>query len=81
MRVTSSAVLNGRTMTVELDEQDVDPSGQLSAQSAQIKHQQMMMAADTMVVRYLLESEQISDEYAQQRLREINSRPSRIPVQ
>lgn len=70
--------MNGRSLSVELDESDVQ--GLENATNSQQMHQMMMVEADTMVVRYLLESEQISNEYAQTRLREIQSRASRVPV-
>lgn len=65
-------------MTVELDEADV-PSLQ-PGMPPHAKHQTMMIEADSMVVRYLLESEQISNEYATARMAEINSRRTRVPV-
>lgn len=78
MRVTSSAATNGQTVSVDLEEADVP--GAEHETNVQRRHQMMMVAADTMVVRYLLESEQITNEYASTRMKEINSRASRVPV-
>lgn len=79
MKVTSSAsTRSGQSLSIELDEADVP--GLTPQMSAHQKHQKMMIEADTMVVRYLLESEQVSREYADARLQEIGTRSSRVPL-
>ena len=84
MKVTSSAVSQGRTISVELEEQDVVPAlysqEVWQTQSPQAKHRLMMQEADLMVVRYLWEAELITSEYAVQRINEIRSRTNKPGV-
>lgn len=77
MKVLSSVSIDGRNFAVELDESDLD---QQVTGSAQKVHQALMVVADSLIVRHLLEAELISSEHATSRLAEINSRAQRVPV-
>lgn len=84
MKVTSSAVSQGRTFGVELATEDVVPwsvpQATYDGLSVQGKHRVLMQEADMMVVRYMWESGLVSTEYAQQRIAEIRSRSSKPGV-
>ena len=83
MKVVSSFTKDGRSVAVEVDQSDMtfpkNADGSIAYNQNKC-HQQMMMFADMLIVRYLIEAEIVSNEYGQARIREIQSRPTRCQV-
>lgn len=73
MKVYSEAKPSGKTVGVELDENDMADKEGFADLPYAVKHKAMSDRADALLVQYMLRRGDISPEYAEQRMREIVS--------
>jgi hypothetical protein len=64
---------SGQTVEVELDDGDMADVEGWDAMALSEKWKTMTVRADTLVIEYMLRNGHISQEYAQQRIRELRS--------
>lgn len=73
MKVTSVAPVGtkGRAIYVEIEDSDIEDGKERTLRQ---RFQKMSMAADLLIVEYLKAEDEISDEFARQRVHEIGTR-------
>ena len=74
MKVTSATVMNGRTISVELDSSEFQHTSGWESRPLPAKFAIISAQADFLVVGYLEDEEMISEDFAESRRRQIRER-------